>query len=462
MITQEQLSTLKALQDKIPPYDNHIIRNNELAKMMDDLSHLIPRNQPKKFLKAAIEMAEGVVGYDRYYKVCKSCGVTYKKYTGVGEARKEICKECAAKDIGYCYVHETLIKGIKCQQCEIDATHLEHSNEEDRGVKWVECKICGYRARSLSTHYAKLHKVPPEERDKYSPMVCSEYAERLKGENNPAYGHGGKFSPFSKKFIKYTSEEEAVNKIAAVCQKSSETKIANPENNSTTIEYYTSRGMSLEQAEIALSDRQRTFTLEKCIEKYGEIEGTAIWQERQDKWQDTLNSKTQEELDLVKLKKNIFKLEGYLARGFTEDEAIKLLGETITKRKLYYSMESLKFFESFIPTEIMDNAMHSDDEWFIYDKDRRKCFFYDFKYKDVIIEYHGHVYHPNVNVLTEQELKTWKGVFGKSAEEMIEKDNRKKELAEANGFKFFYVYSNDTDERKESVKREILNALNVK
>ena len=42
--------------------------------------------------------------------------------------------------------------------------------------------------------------------------------------------------------------------------------------------------MTEEQAKNALAERQRTFTLEKCISKYGEEEGLRRFSERQQKW----------------------------------------------------------------------------------------------------------------------------------------------------------------------------------
>lgn len=64
--------------------------------------------------------------------------------------------------------------------------------------------------------------------------------------------------------------------------------------------------MTEEEAKIALKESQTTFSLKKCIEKYGEIEGTKRWEERQDKWQNTLNSKSEEE----KIKINMSKSSG--------------------------------------------------------------------------------------------------------------------------------------------------------
>lgn len=52
----------------------------------------------------------------------------------------------------------------------------------------------------------------------------------------------------------------------------------------TRLDYYIKRGFTEEEGLKLLKERQTTFSLEKCIAKYGEIEGKKRWQERQEKW----------------------------------------------------------------------------------------------------------------------------------------------------------------------------------
>lgn len=118
---------------------------------------------------------------------------------------------------------------------------------------------------------------------------------RVKGSNNPAYDHGGKLSPFSKKFVKYKDEEDVEGKISETIEKSKNTKLAHPENESTKIEFYLAKGMTKEEAKHALSERQRTFSLKKCIEKFGDIEGRERWAMRQLKWRESFEDITLEE-----------------------------------------------------------------------------------------------------------------------------------------------------------------------
>jgi len=105
-------------------------------------------------------------------------------------------------------------------------------------------------------------------------------SERVKGDKNPAFQHGGLYSPFSKKFIKGDVSEETVNKAH-------ESREAN-KSYQTRLEYWTER-YGEEEGSRLYYERQRTFSKDQLIEKHGEEEGTRIWQERQDKWQKSLD-----------------------------------------------------------------------------------------------------------------------------------------------------------------------------
>lgn len=56
----------------------------------------------------------------------------------------------------------------------------------------------------------------------------------------------------------------------------------------TTLDYWMNKGLSEEESISKLSERQSTFSMEKCISKYGDTEGRRIWEERQEKWQKSL------------------------------------------------------------------------------------------------------------------------------------------------------------------------------
>lgn len=76
-----------------------------------------------------------------------------------------------------------------------------------------------------------------------------------------------------------------------------------PEKRTNNIQYWLVRGYSEEEARKKVSERQKTFSLKKCIEKYGETEGLKRWEERQRKWRKTLNEKPLEEKLLIAKKR---------------------------------------------------------------------------------------------------------------------------------------------------------------
>jgi hypothetical protein len=112
------------------------------------------------------------------------------------------------------------------------------------------------------------------------PIKCESYlkrqSERMKGESNPWFNHNGKYSPYSDKFVGNSIKDEVIKKGIENRKKNN--------NDTTQLGYYTSRGATEQEAKKLLSKRQSTFSKEKCIEKYGEVEGIKIWKERQDKW----------------------------------------------------------------------------------------------------------------------------------------------------------------------------------
>lgn len=150
----------------------------------------------------------------------------------------------------------------------------------------VTCKLCGLISHDLTSHITRKHKIKINEyKNQYGNIRSEKYlkdqSERIIGDKNPAHNHGGKFSPLSDNFIyaEITNKEEIKNKIS----KSNK----NNGNNDVTISYWINAGYSEEDAKQKIKERQTTFTLEKCIKKYGERDGKARWLERQEKWQNS-------------------------------------------------------------------------------------------------------------------------------------------------------------------------------
>lgn len=135
---------------------------------------------------------------------------------------------------------------------------------------------------------------------KDAPVKCARMRRNLRGKNNPAYNHGGKFSPFSKKFIHYTNDED----IRKLHEKAEQTRIKN-NSHVFKVEYWLEEANGDWEEAKKLRDKNRTlFSLDYCIEKYGEKEGRKIWRDRQRRWQKTLKSKSPEELEEINRKKS--------------------------------------------------------------------------------------------------------------------------------------------------------------
>lgn len=88
---------------------------------------------------------------------------------------------------------------------------------------------------------------------------------------------------------------------------SKKSKKINPEihkvNSKRCIEYWINLGYSKIEAKEKVSEQQATFTLEKCIKKYGEEVGKQRWLKRQEKWKETIDNKTDGEKIEIKRKK---------------------------------------------------------------------------------------------------------------------------------------------------------------
>ena len=107
--------------------------------------------------------------------------------------------------------------------------------------------------------------------------------------------------------MKY-GEEKGKEEYERICK----LKRINPLN----IEWWLNQGYSEEEAKIKRSERQSTFSLEKCITKHGEEEGTRIWKERQVKWQNTLQSR--EDYDEIKKRRDNSSLQ-FFQKKYPDD-----------------------------------------------------------------------------------------------------------------------------------------------
>lgn len=270
------------------------------------------------------------------------CQVCHKEFLAYAKTEKYCCKQCAK---------------IAARE-QIQESKRLRSIEQYKDTPGIAiCKECGFRGHDLYTHIRFAHNLTAKEycekynctpddllseqthinRSKAQKNSVNPNKRRFKsGSENPAFNHGGKLSPFSKNFEKYNnlSEEEKDAKILELARKANDNKME-AGNCVFTKEYYmTHFNMSEDEAEKALSERQSTFSLEKCIEKYGDEEGRKRWKERQEKWQKTLMSKPIEEIHRINASK-VWKSPAY---SKVSQEFAKKLAEQLKTKQEYLEL----------------------------------------------------------------------------------------------------------------------------
>jgi len=203
----------------------------------------------------------------------------------------------------------------------------------------------------------------------------------------------------------------------------------------TTLDYYLNRGLSYEDAKMELKKRQATFSLEKCIERYGNDKGVEIFNRRTKKWLEKLDSKTEEEKKNISLKK--------------------------LRNLPRYSKESKDFFDHVISKlnpkilYIFQNDLYyGSNEMILWDRTLSRPYFYDFSIPKIklIIEYNGSTFHPNPYLLNEEKWKEWICPFSKQkADDKHNSDQTKINFAKSLGYDVLIVW--DTEEYETKAKK---------
>lgn len=240
-------------------------------------------------------------------------------------------------------------------------------------------------------------------------------SDRVAGENNPGFNHGGKLSPFSKKSKSYdpTLSQRINNKL----NKSG--------NRTNRIEYYLAKGMTETEATEALRERQAVGRIDKFIDRYGQEEGTKRWNERQEKWLKTLNSKPDEE----KARINSLKCSS----GYTVSKAEKEIFNALAK----------------VIPDISRALSLSYNE-------NKNYYVYDISCGNKIIEYNGDMWHANPTYFNED----WVNPISKlTAKEIWDKEINKEQVAIDHGYALLRIWESDYKKNKEKVIKECISFL---
>lgn len=186
------------------------------------------------------------------------------------------------------------------------------------------------------------------------------------------------------------------------------------------LEYWTNRGYTLEEAKELRKERQRTFTLEKCIAKHGKEKGLHVWKRRQDTW-------------LLNLRKN-FALEGD-GRSPQSTWAKVVIKKCCTALNIELPIK---------------------EKWISAKNEEFRCS-YDFTHKNKIIEFNGDFWHAHPNLFEAGEIIP---VLGITAQEKWALDRKKKNLAESYGYEVLVVWESEYHKDPETIINKCIEYLN--
>ncbi len=286
----------------------------------------------------------------------------------------------------------------------------------------IQCNICGYYNHSIFQHLTNRHKI---KKDQYTGAIISEkelkrLSEKITGKNNPAYGHAGKLSVYSKNNPNYNPD-----KAKAAISKSMKT-ISDNGGHNTQLTYYMNRlGMNKGEAEIALRNRQATFSLSKCIEKYGNEIGQSKFKGRQDKWLASFNDRPDEEL-----------------------------ADIIIRRTKHPGKSKL---EDFVYSQLNTYFTDIERQFYIAGSPR---YFYDMRIGNVLVEVNGDYWHANPRLYDSKAIMRYKkGDI--LAEDIWAKDKAKIDNAELLGYVVIQVWEFDIKNDPQKVINDIVDLCNL-
>ena len=131
----------------------------------------------------------------------------------------------------------------------------------------------------------------------------------------------------------------------------------------TRIEYWLDKGFDLITAKSKVSERQSTFSLKKCIEKYGKTEGNKIFESRQIKWINSLKENI--DYNLIQSKKNSYDYVKYSSFELISRSSFTEITKDIILNAIKY--ENINHFVDFVIKSI-DIKRYSDIQPYICSK----------------------------------------------------------------------------------------------
>lgn len=296
------------------------------------------------------------------------------------------------------------------------------------------------RGWSLAVAQAKIVEARKHKKPKISPFSAEFWLERVNPNTSKLFTQDE--AEFKRNSLRPIRKEYWIDhgfSLEESIQKAKESKDANNNKGALVVknrnkdeiksfsprcaEYWIARGYSELEAALAVKENQATFSKDKCKSKHGEVEGQRIWEERQEKWLATLNSKSPEELVVINKKK--------VAKGFNSSEG-----------EMYLFAELNKIFQ------------HLEEQVYIRDSTKKHGWLFDIGLGKKLIEYNGTYWHADPRHYSEDRIIQKKKM---SAGQIWENDRIKSEVAKSQGYEILVIWEHDFKENKQ---REIDKCIN--
>lgn len=313
----------------------------------------------------------------------------------------------------------------------------------DYAIKWklvkedeyIKCEICKSYCDSIGKHLSIKHKEFGGLNNYKSvygndiKTLCNNYSNFLKNKmiginnhnhkNNTTKIERQEKSPFSIEFWKKKFKNKSIVEIELILESFRNSALSEREF-TNQLEYWLNKGYNEEESIKLLKDRQTTFSLNKCIEKFGEIEGNIIFNKRQDKWLDSLLN------------------NGKLNIGYSEISQV--LFDSIKKL-----LPNNNFYYGSYNNEL--RLKYNNSRTYLYD-------FADINNKK-IIEFHGDLFHGNPLKFkaTDNPNPFKKNI---TAQEMWDKDKIKYDIAKNNGYDILIIWESEFKSKGTNKKEEVI------
>lgn len=391
----------------------------------------------------------------QYKLTCKHCGREFYHTNNMKEYCSDECKQ-AHKEIGICLVcgkefpknhprQNTCSKEchriLHARQNSENAQNKLKAKEGIEGYDFVTCKECGAHLTNFNEKHFAMHGLTRETYEAKYGKITQWTAqklidEKLIGENNPNSvaktdeQTRKERSPFSPEFYKARNidDQEREKFIKGIDRVQT-----------TQLEYYTRQGYSIEKARELLSERQRTVTLERFIEVYGEDEGYERYKQRGQRWKNSL---------------------------INRKDSVDVIGRIVPGR---YSNVSQELFNSIHEKLVEQNIIGltekyatNNGEFVILNEEESAWYSFDYTIPelDYIIEFNGELFHPRLEKLTEKEFKEWEcPLSDKSGYEILLHDNKKADFIRNRGYRLKIVWESDYRKDKDAIVSDCVNEI---